>query len=105
MTAEGGGQLLVKDRLYLGYQERAGLIEVISYNEAAARFEFQLVRDYRPQGKPEAVYASRAVCTACHQNHGPIFSRQQWDETNANPRDRGSTRARQTARLDEQCTA
>jgi hypothetical protein len=26
------------------------------------------------------------VCTACHQNHAPIFSRQVWDETNANPR-------------------
>ncbi len=86
MTAEGVGPLLAKDRVYLGYQERAGLIEVISYNEAAARFEFQLVRNYRPQGKPETVYASRAVCTACHQNHGPIFPRQQWDETNANPR-------------------
>jgi hypothetical protein len=86
MTADGGGHLLAKDRVYLGYQERAGLIEVISYNEAAARFEFQLVRNYLPQGKPETVYASRAVCTACHQNHGPVFSRQQWDETNANPR-------------------
>ena len=86
MTADGGGHLLAKDRIYLGYQERAGLIEVISYNEAAARFEFQLVRNYLSHGKPETVYASRAVCTACHQNHGPVFSRQQWDETNANPR-------------------
>ena len=86
MTADGGGHLLAKDRVYLGYQERAGVIEVISYNEAAARFEFQLVRNYLPHGKPETVYASRAVCTACHQNHGPVFSRQQWDETNANPR-------------------
>ena len=85
VTADGGGHLLAKDRVYLGYQERAGVIEVISYNEAAARFEFQLVRNYRPQGKPETVYASRAVCTACHQNQGPVFSRQQWDETNANP--------------------
>jgi hypothetical protein len=31
-------------------------------------------------------YAHRTVCTACHQNGAPIFSRQQWDETNANPR-------------------
>ena len=85
VTADGGGHLLAKDRVYLGYQERAGVIEVISYNEAAARFEFQLVRNYRPQGKPETVYASRAVCAACHQNQGPVFSRQQWDETNANP--------------------
>ena len=85
VTADGGGQLFAKDRVYLGYQERAGVIEVISYNEAAARFEFQLVRNYRPQSTPEVSYASRAVCTACHQNHGPVFSRQQWDETNANP--------------------
>lgn len=86
VTADGGGHLLAKDRVYLGYQERAGVIEVISYNETAARFEFQLVRNYRPQSKPETVYASRAVCSACHQNQGPVFSRQQWDETNANPR-------------------
>ena len=86
VTGEGQGPIFLKDRLYLGYQERANLIEVISYNEAAGRFEFQLVRDYRLGGTPELVYASRAVCTACHQNHAPIFARQVWDETNANPR-------------------
>jgi hypothetical protein len=75
-----------KDRLYLGYQEQANLIEVISYNEAAGRFEFQLVTDYRPGGKPQVSYARRAVCAACHQNLAPIFSRQVWQETNANPR-------------------
>ncbi|HVK56885.1 MAG TPA: hypothetical protein VM532_17885 [Burkholderiales bacterium] len=78
--------LLLKDRLYLGYQEKADLIEVISYNEAAARFEFQLVKDYRPGGKPKVFYANRAVCMSCHQNGAPIFSRQVWGETNANPK-------------------
>ena len=58
---------------------------MISYNEAAGRFEFQIVRDYRAGGRPTVVYAARAVCTACHQNHAPLFSRQVWDETNANP--------------------
>ena len=77
---------LLKDRLYLGYQEKSDLIEVISYNEAAGRFEFQVVRDYRAGGTPQVVYARRAVCAACHQNLAPIFSRQLWDETNANPR-------------------
>ena len=67
-------------------RRKPNLLEVISYNEAAARFEFQLVRDYRAGGTPRVVYANRAVCTACHQNHAPIFSRQVWDETNANPR-------------------
>jgi hypothetical protein len=77
--------LLLKDRLYLGYQEATGLIEVISYNEAAGRFEFQLVHDYRAGGTPRVTYARREVCAACHQNLAPIFSRATWQETNANP--------------------
>ncbi len=80
------GMPLLKDRLYLGYQETAALLEVISYNEAAGRFEFQVVRDYRPGGQPRVLYAGRALCTACHQNAAPIFARQLWDETNANPK-------------------
>lgn len=75
----------LKDRLYLGYHEKAAVLEVISYNEAAGRFEFQLVLDYRPGGAARLVYANRAVCTACHQGGGPLFSRPIWDETNANP--------------------
>jgi hypothetical protein len=86
VAKEGNPGMLLKDRLYLGYQEKADLIEVISYNEAAARFEFQLVKDYRPGAKPKVFYANRALCIACHQNGGPIFSRQLWDETNANPK-------------------
>src|SRR5205823_2713151 len=80
-----GAGLLLKDRLFLGYQEKAGIIEIISYNEAAGRFEFQVVTDYRPGGAPTVRYANRAICTVCHQNHSPIFSRPLWDETNANP--------------------
>jgi hypothetical protein len=77
--------LFLKDRLYFGYQEKAGVLEVISYNEDAARFEFQVITDYRAGGTPRIAYASRALCTACHQAGTPIFSRQVWDETNANP--------------------
>ena len=80
------GAPLLKDRIYVGYQEKSDLIEVISYNEAAGRFEFQLVRDYREGGAREVVYARRSVCAACHQNLAPLFSRQVWEETNANPR-------------------
>ena len=58
---------------------------MISYNEAAGRFEFQIVSDYRPGGKPKIRYARRALCMSCHQNGGPIFSRGVWSETNANP--------------------
>jgi hypothetical protein len=77
--------LFLKDRLYLGYQETAAILEVISYNETAGRFEFQVVKDYRPGAAPRLFYANRALCTACHQNGAPIFARQLWDETNANP--------------------
>ena len=76
---------LFKDRLYLGYQEKARLIEVISFNETAGRFEFQLVKNYDANSMPRVVYANRFVCSSCHQNQTPIFSRQVWDETNANP--------------------
>lgn len=77
---------LLADRLYLGYHEKAEVVEVISYNEAAGRFEFQVVEDYRPGGRTRVTYASRRLCTACHQNAAPLFARQLWDETNANRR-------------------
>ena len=76
---------LLKDRLYIGYQEKSAVLEVISYNEAAGRFEFQLVKDYQAGGRPRVFYANRSLCFACHQNGAPIFSRALWDETNANP--------------------
>lgn len=75
----------LKDRLYIGYQEKSAVLEVISYNEAAGRFEFQLVKNYRAGSKPLITYANRTLCYACHQNGAPIFSRALWDETNANP--------------------
>jgi hypothetical protein len=77
--------LLLKDRIYLGYQEKSDLLEVISYNESAGRFEFQLVKNYRAGAAPQVVYANRNLCFSCHQNGAPIFSRALWEETNANP--------------------
>lgn len=85
MAGEPDPQRLLRDRLYLGFVEGSGLIEVISYNATAARFEFQLVRDYRADATPRIEYARRAICVACHQNQAPIFSRPLWQETNANP--------------------
>ena len=78
--------MLLKDRLYIGYVEKTATLEVISYNEAAGRFEFQLVKDYRAGARPRVFYADRAICISCHQNHAPIFSRPVWGETNANAR-------------------
>jgi hypothetical protein len=74
-----------RGQLFLGFTELANEIEVISYNEAAGRFEFQLVQDYRARGARRLVYAKRAVCQSCHQGGAPIFSVRPWGETNAQP--------------------
>ena len=76
---------LLRDRLFIGFQPRSQTIEVISYNEAAGRFEFQLVHDYGPDRTPQVLYAERRICTQCHQNQAPIFSRPLWNETTASP--------------------
>ncbi|MES0875212.1 hypothetical protein [Sinimarinibacterium thermocellulolyticum] len=70
-------------RLFLGFVENAREIEVISYNEAAGRYEFQLVQDYAADGQRRIVYARRAVCMTCHQGGAPIFPQRPWNETNA----------------------
>ncbi len=74
-----------RGQLFFGFVEQAAEIEVISYNEAAGRFEFQLVQDYREGGVPRIVYARRAVCTTCHQGVAPIFPQRPWNETNGQP--------------------
>jgi hypothetical protein len=75
----------LQDRLFIGYQEKAAQLEVISYNEALGRFEFQVVRDYMAGATPVVEYAPRKLCMSCHQNGAPIFSRALWSETPANP--------------------
>ncbi|TVT50886.1 MAG: hypothetical protein FHP94_00830 [Denitromonas halophila] len=75
---------LLRDRLYLGYHEAAGVLEVISYNDSAGRFEFEIVDDYREGATPRLRAGNRGLCLACHQNAAPLFSRQTWDETSGN---------------------
>lgn len=68
--------------LFLGFVENANEIEVVSYNEAAGRFEYQLVQNYCKGCVPRIVYARRAICLTCHQGTTPIFSQRPWNETN-----------------------
>lgn len=83
-TADARG-LHLRDRLFIGYQARSGGLEIISYNEDAGRFEFQVLEGYGGPGAPVVRYAERSVCVSCHQGHGPLFPTAPWDETNANP--------------------
>jgi len=78
--------MFLKDRLFIGYHEKTGVLEIVSYNEAAGRFEFQIVSDYRAGGTPTVRYANRVLCVACHQNQSPLFARPMWEETNVNPK-------------------
>ncbi len=71
-----------RGQLFLGFVEKAHEIEVLSYNEAGGRFEFQLVQNYCAGCVPRIVYARRAICTTCHQGGGPIFPQRPWNETN-----------------------
>ncbi len=75
----------LKDRLFIGYQPKSTSMEVISYNETAGRFEFQVVSNYTGARRPVVEYADRELCTGCHQGQAPIFPIAQWNETNANP--------------------
>ena len=74
-----------RGQLFLGFTEGANEIEVISYNELAGRFEFQLVQNYCDGCVPRIVYARRAICQTCHQGGSPIFSVRPWQEANGQP--------------------
>lgn len=74
----------LRDNLYIAYAEPSNMLEIISYNYEAARFEFQIVKNYQKDKKPELFYAPRALCTTCHEGEVPIFPSEPWSETNDN---------------------
>ena len=75
----------LRDRLFIGYSPGKNQLEVISYNELAGRFEFQVVQDFAPGKVPSVRYVDRPTCMRCHRAESPIFPPRDWDETNANP--------------------
>jgi hypothetical protein len=82
--AAGPGDARLGDRIFLGYQPAAAVIEAIAYNPAAGRFEFREVVGYGA-GSGAILPAERPTCIVCHQGHGPIFPRPLWSESNASP--------------------
>ena len=85
LSDRGQAASVMKHRLFIAYQEKANLLEVISYNEAAGRFEFQLVENYRSNARPHVTQANRTLCMSSHQNGAPIFAATPWSESNLNP--------------------
>ena len=74
-----------RGQLFVAMVENAKELEVLSYNEAAGRFEYQLVQNYCEGCVPRIVYARRQICLTCHQGGTPIFSQRPWSETNGQP--------------------
>ena len=63
-------------KIFFGYNEKKDQMEVISFNDEAGRFEFQIVHNY--SNRPQVSYAPRSQCLSCHQNQAPIFSVNPW---------------------------
>ena len=76
--------LNLRSKIYVAYVEPSNMLEVISYNPIDARFEFQVVKNYKKGSKPELYYAPRNLCTSCHEGEIPIFPSEPWTETNDN---------------------
>ena len=84
VAAAGTPGRVLEYRLFIAHQPATNSLEIISYNDAAGRFEFQVVEDYDARRKPRVRPANRAMCLSCHQNAAPIFARTPWSETSFN---------------------
>lgn len=83
-TSAGDPGRVLEYRLFVAHQPATESLEIVSYNDAAGRFEFQVVDDYAAGKRPRVRPANRAMCLGCHHNAAPIFPRNPWSETNAN---------------------
>ncbi|MCB0413148.1 MAG: hypothetical protein KDD50_02365 [Bdellovibrionales bacterium] len=66
-------------KIFFGYVEAKDQLEVISFNDEAGRFEYQIITDY--SSSPKAFYVDRGKCLSCHQGQAPIFSPPAWADT------------------------
>jgi hypothetical protein len=82
-TPDGTAEVL-EYRLFITHQPKTESLEVISYNDDAGRFEFQVVDAYTAGREPVVSQANRIMCLSCHQNAAPIFPRIPWSETTFN---------------------
>jgi len=82
-TDEQAGQVM-EYRLFIAHQPKTETLEVISYNDAAGRFEFQVVENYSADESPRVRPANRVMCMSCHHNAAPIFAVTPWRETSFN---------------------
>ena len=80
LVAKNSDTAIERAKLFIGYVKERDELEVISYNDEAGRFEYQLVKGYSTEN-PEVYYAKRGQCLSCHQGQAPIFSAADWADT------------------------
>ena len=84
ITAGNAAGEVLEYRLFIAHQPKTETLEIISYNDAVGRFEFQVVENYGPNRSPRVRRANRVMCLSCHQNAAPIFAMRPWSETSLN---------------------
>ncbi|MDH3220757.1 MAG: hypothetical protein OEO19_14585 [Gammaproteobacteria bacterium] len=84
VTRDNEAGLALRYRLFIAHQPKTRTLEVISYNDGAGRFEFQVVENYAADTEPRVAPANRVMCMSCHQNAAPIFAAIPWSETSFN---------------------
>ena len=80
----GEGGDVLRYRLFIAHQPVSETLEIISYNDSAGRFEFQVVDNYAAGKQAVVRQANRRMCMSCHQNAAPIFPARPWSETTFN---------------------
>lgn len=84
LSPHGDATLIGTGKLFIGYVKAKDQLEVISYNDEAGRFEYQIVTKYStPQ--PEVFYVDRGKCLSCHQGQAAIFSPPNWSDSTFGP--------------------
>lgn len=79
-TVKESEHSLERSKIFIGFVKKTDQLEVISYNDEAGRYEYQLVKNYSKN--PEVFYVNRGKCLSCHQGQAPIFSVPGWQDTN-----------------------
>jgi hypothetical protein len=79
-AAKQSDTFIERSKIFIGFVKATNQLEVISYNDEAGRYEYQLVKNYGKESK--VFYVNRGKCLSCHQGQAPIFSVPGWQDTN-----------------------
>ncbi len=74
-----------QSKMFLAYASNAKQAEAIVWNPEKSKYEFFILSNFEPGSTNKNLKVTRQdgnTCISCHQNEGPIWSRDPWDEYN-----------------------